>query len=242
MEINDMYRIKVAVLDTGFEPVGKAFKDTVYEDVFGDGDNFGHGTKVISTIASNLSLTQQMVKIYNLRIFDKDKTTGDKVLKALDWCEKNRMDVINMSLGMEFVSKEISDRLFKLSEKSILVVASGNEYEKYPDVMLFPANLPCTIAVGSCDKNYNISSFSQRGFGLDLLSLGENVKTINHNGLTEYVNGTSFACPRVTSLIANILFQHVSHMMPFERSKENILNYMLQSNLIVQKNNYVICK
>lgn len=249
--INDLYRIKIAVMDTGFNLSNKEFdkiknysKDVKvnYKDC---SDRNNHGTMITSLIAGEkISLTQDKVYVYNVKTFNEDgKTKVDNVIKSLEWCLKSDVEIINMSLGMNFYSRRVVELCYELDKQNkLVVVSSGNEYDKYPEVMMFPANLPCTISVGSIDKKNEISSFSQRGFGLDILTYGENVLVINKDGGYERIDGTSFACAKITSLLAHVVFNlRISKMLDFEVNKANIMNYLYNSNLVSKKGDYYIC-
>src|SRR5262245_5052209 len=59
-------------------------------------DRLGHGTAVAGAIREKAPAAE----LYAVKIFDRRLSTKFAILlRALDWCVENKMDVINLSVG-----------------------------------------------------------------------------------------------------------------------------------------------
>lgn len=95
----------------------------------------------------------------------------------------------------------------------IIVAAAGNTGRNYVDFNNSALDDGGTIMVGSHNDRYLISSFSVGKCRVSICSRGEDVY-LKH--VTPHVqNGTSFATPHVTAVIANFL-SHQHSQMPNE--------------------------
>ncbi len=91
--------MKIAIVDSGIHPnhphVGKVAGGVA---IAGDDltDRLGHGTAVAGAIRER----NPEAELYAVKIFDRRlSTTHATLLKALNWCEENAMDLINLSVG-----------------------------------------------------------------------------------------------------------------------------------------------
>ena len=91
--------MKIAIIDSGIHPghphVGPVAGGIaiVGEDLT---DRLGHGTAVAGAIREKFPGAElYAVKIFHRRL----STTHENLLKALEWCESNAMDVINLSVA-----------------------------------------------------------------------------------------------------------------------------------------------
>jgi len=97
--------VKIAIIDSGVNPVhphvgkvsggtrissNEAVSSTDYLDYI------GHGTAVAGAIREKAPDAE----LYAVKVFDRTLTTNiDVIVKAIDWCVENEMDLVNLSLG-----------------------------------------------------------------------------------------------------------------------------------------------
>ena len=98
-------------------------------------------------------------------------------------------DIINISLGLPFMSEEVQDLINKISDKGVIVAcASGNNVASYP------ALHDKAISVGATDKEGNKTAYTMDNY--DILCLGE------HEVNGKLLEGTSFACAYFVGLLS----------------------------------------
>jgi hypothetical protein len=95
--------MKVAVIDSGIHPghshvgaIAGGVGVTVSEFTDDIVDRLGHGTAVAGAIREKVPEAE----LYAVKVFDRRLSTNiETILRALEWCIEQRMDVINLSLG-----------------------------------------------------------------------------------------------------------------------------------------------
>lgn len=101
--------------------------------------------------------------------------------------------------------------------KPMVVMAAGNDGQDNNEMMrrilrtdsvgaAREENPNDVIVVGSCDTNGKASAFSTKG--ADVYILGENIEVMDRYGKTKKVDGTSFATPKVASILAGYIQKH----------------------------------
>ena len=143
--------VKVAIIDSGVNPahphVGGVVGGTRITSGDADGstdylDYIGHGTAVAGAIREKVPDAQ----LYAVKVFDRALTTNiEAIIKAIDWCTENEMDVINLSLGTVNVEhrKVIEQAVGRAAEKRTVLVAAS-EMSGKPSL---PGCLPSVIGV-----------------------------------------------------------------------------------------------
>jgi minor extracellular protease Epr len=173
-------------------------------------DHQGHGTCVAGVIAAKESGfgivgVAPKAKIIPVKSLSNRGFAGNSSLeKTLKYALDIKPDIVNMSLGGRAPqSQNFYNLLKELYNINIPVVcAMGNYGENYS---CFPADYRETIGVTSYRRDKNISTFSSRSLNADFALPGENILTTNLNNQYSIVNGTSFAAPFLSGLIAIIL-------------------------------------
>jgi minor extracellular protease Epr len=205
--------VRVAVLDTGIARhpdlrIVKSFNTINSKPVI---DLNGHGTHVAGTIAAlrnrfGVVGTAPKAKLYAVQAFNSGGTayTSD-IIQGIDWCIRNRMQVINMSFGLTEFSASLQQIIRKAYRQGIVMVASCGNSGTKSGTIDYPARFPETIAVAAATENNQIANFSSRGAGISLAAPGVDVcSTYLDNSYTK-LNGTSMAAPQVTGAVALLL-------------------------------------
>jgi subtilisin family serine protease len=171
--------VKVAVLDSGYDPTHPDLKGKVsgaanFTDEADTVDHFGHGTHVAATIAGSGTAgpaggkgvapgAQLLVgKVLN------EYGTGDLswVIAGMEWAVSQGARVINLSIGAQAAegpdpATEAVDAL-TASSGALFVVAAGNSG---PDIQTVttPGTASSALTVGAVSKKDELASFSGRG-------------------------------------------------------------------------------
>ncbi|MFD7949171.1 S8 family serine peptidase, partial [Streptomyces sp. NPDC059744] len=171
--------VKVAVLDTGYDPThpdlnSKVIAEKNFSWDESVTDRNGHGTHVASTIAGSGAASQGRYKgvapgagLIIGKVLDSGGT-GDisGILAGMEWATAEHADIVSMSLGSSLPSDgsdPLSQAVETLSRDGgpLFVVAAGNEGR--PHSIGAPAAAPSALTVGSITKQGGMSSFSSQG-------------------------------------------------------------------------------
>lgn len=181
-------------------------------------DYNGHGTHVAGIIGAKhngkgINGIAPEAELYAIKTFNASgETNVSEIIKSVEWAIDNKMDIINMSLGVQEEVPPLENILNIAYQKGMLVVAaSGNDGIKDPNInnIDWPARYPSAIAVGAID-NSNIRAnfdpktgkYSSTGPELELVAPGYFVYSTYKNNNYEYLSGTSMAAPHVAGLAA----------------------------------------
>lgn len=234
--VNRLWRgkgVKVGVIDSGvakdlpdIKPVGgyntldAADPDAWYVDEKGHGT---HCTGIISGHADGTGINggAPEAEVYSVKVFPGGYTSD--IVEAVEWCIRNKMDVVNMSLGTTQYSAGLENVLKDAYQRGITVVAAtGNNSSS----VSYPAAYRTTIAVSAIgrlgtfpeDSDHSravtdITDWRGQLFGAQFSNFGPEVEVcapgvaILSTVPSGYVSwdGTSFATPLVCALVALIL-------------------------------------
>ncbi|MFE3169160.1 S8 family serine peptidase [Streptomyces sp. NPDC059224] len=227
--------VKVAVLDTGYDPNHPDLKGLVTESAnFTDEPNtddlMGHGTHVTSTIAGSGALSDGQYKgvAPGVRILSGKVCTGDgncdnsAVVEGLAWAAQHGARVINLSLGdtdtPETDAVEAMVDTVSRDYGVLVVAAAGNNGSG--SRVSSPASADRALAVGAAEADDDRAVFSSVGprtgdSGLkpDVIAPGVGVVAARAGGTTAddgYIamDGTSMATPHVVGAAAILFQQH----------------------------------
>lgn len=208
-------QIRIAVIDTGSGPHpdfrrwgGASMVD--YTDSYND-DHY-HGTHVAGIIAAinnefGVVGVAPRARLYAVKVLNWSGSGYlSDVIGGLEWCVKNKMNAVNMSIGTP-----INYRTLKLAVEAVnkagiaQIAAAGNNYRGQ---VIFPAAYPPCLAISATDKDNELAYFSSTGLEIDFAAPGQDVlSTIRRNHIPGYglLSGTSMAAPHVAGTTALIM-------------------------------------
>ena len=235
--------VLIGVIDTGIDythtALGSGFGpgyrvsggyDFVNNDADPMDDN-GHGTHVAGIIGSNDSELMGVapgIDMLTIKVLDENGIGTESVLlAAIEYgldpdsnpATDDGVDVVNISLGGPPIANDpVVQAVENATRAGVLcVVAAGNSGEDNTgfETVGSPAVAASSIAVGSNNENYELSSFSSKGptaftflIKPDILAPGENIKStwLNHSYME--ASGTSMAAPHGAGTAALLKQQH----------------------------------
>ena len=207
--------VVVALLDTG---VGMGHPDLAANIIGGwnfvdNNDNVtdvdGHGTMVagiVAALANNgigIAGVAPNVSIMPLKVLSGNETRVELNL-AIKYAVDNGARVIGMSFGNYTTLSQAAETAIDYAYRRgcVLVAGVGNDNSAEP---FYPAAYDQVIAVSAIDQTNNRASFSNYGSYVDFCAPGVNVLTTTKGGTYSDANGTSFAAPFVTGVVALML-------------------------------------
>ncbi len=198
---------------------------------FPNTDVGGHGSFSFGVIAASTNNANQIAgitqsgKALAVKVFYFDAigaaADSQSVSKGIRYAADQGAKVINMSFGVcadKQASYDTPDQLtanaiqYAVGKGAVLIAAAGNNGAggcKTTGVM-FPANNPEVIAVGSVGSNNTRSSFSAFGPELDITAPGESVVSLGLDNNLVIKSGTSFSAPQVSAVAGLMLAKNPS--------------------------------
>lgn len=193
-----------------------------------------HGTSVLSIMAAKRShLMVGTAPDASYYMFKTEDVRGEYRAEefywiiALEYADSVGVDVVNSSMGynrfrdasMSYDYKDLDGQTTMITKganiaaaKGLLIVnAAGNDGHKDWHYLSAPADADAILTVASVDKNHERSHFSSWGptadgrIKPDIAALGSNTayaSIIQYD--VGYGEGTSYACPVVTGLVASL--------------------------------------
>lgn len=229
--------VTVVILDSGIEISNGIemeriveFKDFVngYESPY---DDTGHGTLVAEIIGGQgdyMGIAPN-VDFIILKVIDECNRTNPKlILESLNWVIENKsvydIDILNISLGIEYDSKNNNDELInvmnQIIDEGVLVVAAAGNSTLNSQSVLFPANIEDVIAVGSVNNNEtysikddkitsftNINVLNGKIIKPDIFTYGVEIGFMNYDdgNLLCSGTGTSYSAPIITGVLCRYI-------------------------------------
>jgi hypothetical protein len=186
--------MKIAIIDSGVHaahPHVERIGGGVYIHPLGQSDDIvdrlGHGTAVAGAIREKAPDAE----LYAVKVFDRRLSANiDVIVRALEWCRRNSMDVVNVSLGTHNPAHR--DRFVQAIADDLLVVSAAGAW---------PGCLPMVIGVApdaACPRDsfrYHDGMFHASPYPRPIPGV-----PVNRN-----LHGASFAVANMTGLIARRL-------------------------------------
>jgi subtilisin family serine protease len=187
-------------------------------------DQEGHGTHVAGLAAAAANNGQGVVgvascanvKIMPVRVLnDKGSGSSIEIDRGVKWAADRGADIINMSLGYvatySFTPSFRHALYSNLAAQDVLIFAAagndgminGSDAEDGSGKMYdFPASYDDVISVAATNNFGNLTSFSNRGFHVDIAAPGSNVLATYKGGDYGRMSGTSMASPVAAGVYA----------------------------------------
>lgn len=230
--ISGKKKVKIAILDSGVDYANDIqLAETVtlvpgeegMSPLFMDGT--GHGNSVAGLIAAEdneegITGVAPDAEIYSYRVLDDNNCAPvSRVVEAIYMAIERKVNIINMSFGVDNYSEALAQAVKDASDKGILIIAAaGNTGEKG---VQYPAALDEVMAVGSVDKNGNVADTSSVGEEIEIVAPGELVRSTGMLGDQIVSSGTSLAAPQVAGVAALIWEQDLNVSADFVRALLN---------------------
>ena len=206
--------IKVAVVDTGIDgthpDLAPNYKGGVSfaADEATPADLNGHGTHCAGTIAAAINGSGVVgvapaAHLYAVKVLNRRGSGAfSQLIAGLDWCIKNNIKVVSMSLGGSEAPKALKSICDLAWKKGLILVAAAGNSGPDPDTVEFPGKYASVIAVSALAFSLAIAPFSSRGPEVELCAPGVSVLSTLPGGTYGYKSGTSMACPHVSGVAA----------------------------------------
>lgn len=216
---NEGAGIRVAVVDTGIELAHPDLAANVKGNVSfiagtrsGNDDN-GHGTHVAGTIAAldnaiGVVGVASQASLYSVKVLDRSGSGSySGIIKGIEWCTANGIQVANMSLGGSVSSDALHTALLNAKAAGLtVVVAAGNEAmdanfaypAAYDDAVITVSALDPVTDTFASFSNFGVPPIDVAGPGVAILS------TYKGGGYRS-LSGTSMATPHVAGAAALII-------------------------------------
>ncbi|WP_246628397.1 S8 family peptidase [Paenibacillus oenotherae] len=220
------HRIKVGVIDTGVDFSHPDLKHSLGRGInlLNRGslphDDNGHGTHIAGTIAAANQLRGMIgvaprATVYPVKAFDQHGSAFvSDIILGIDWCVRNRMDIINMSFGMKTRSKSLLSAVTSAYNAGVIIIASSGNDGKRKSID-YPARYSQTISVAATNRMRRIALFSNRGAYIDVFAPGDKILSAWLNGKYNEMSGTSMATSHVSGAVA-LLLAHRPNLSPAE--------------------------
>ncbi|GGG86793.1 S8 family peptidase [Paenibacillus radicis (ex Gao et al. 2016)] len=210
------HRIKIGVIDTGVDFSHPDLRHSLSRGInlinrsMLPHDDNGHGTHIAGTIAAANQVHGMIgiaprAQVYPVKAFDHNGSAfvSDIVL-GIDWCVRNKVQIINMSFGMKTRSKALLNSITNAYNAGVIVVASSGNDGKRRSVD-YPARYPQTVSVGASTRLRRVAPFSNRGAYIDIYAPGDKIVSAWLRGKYHEMSGTSMATSHVSGAIALLL-------------------------------------
>lgn len=193
------YQEKTGDIRKGID-IKSGLREFALSDVHYANDTIGHGTACTGIILKK----SPAAVIYPVKVFDQDLVCNvDELISAIEWCIKNDMHVINLSLGT--TDENAKDKLNEVCQKArkagiYLVAAIDNSGNKS-----YPAVLPYVFGVTAAKVTGKYSYYFSEKEEIQFMARGDRQRLDWLDETSIVSGGTSFAAPHITSLVALIL-------------------------------------
>jgi len=132
------------------------------------------------------------------------------IINAIDWCIRNKMDIISMSLGGGTDTKAFYAAIRRAYDAKIPTICAGGN-SAWAGHLDYPACYNETIAVAAIAKNMKRAGFSSIGGNIDVAAPGVDILSCVPENNYAFYSGTSMATPFVTGVVALMIAKHRKH-------------------------------
>ena len=169
--------------------------------------SIAHGTAVASMIVGHAKWGSLLpdAHLFAANVFHKTKkgrsrASSKSILKAINWLIKQKVDVINFSIGGA-ANRLVRKVIEHASNLDIIMVASAGNNGPFTKKRSYPAAYPSVIAIAASDRFDTVARFSSAGKYVEFTAPGVGIWTAVPGG-GKAMSGTSFASPIVAGFAA----------------------------------------
>ena len=166
--------VKIGVIDTGINLNHPDFFNQDQTSRFLKGYDFvdndtvpqdtnGHGTQVTGIIAADGQLKgiAPMTEIFSYRVSsDGESVPSNLIIKAINQAIEDKVDIINISLGVNMTHNKIDEAVNNAINQGIVVVAAAGNSGPEKSTIGSPARNPNAVTVGATYNNQDSSMVS----------------------------------------------------------------------------------
>ncbi|MFS0722723.1 S8 family peptidase [Paenibacillus sp. 1P07SE] len=207
--------VRLAILDTGIakHPDLRIAGGVDTTGARSYNDDNGHGTHVAGIAAALGRSGQQagvapQAELYAVKVLD---AYGfgfvSDIVEGIDWCIRNRMQVMNMSFGLEpgVRSRALHEAIRRAARRGIVMAASAGNAGARAAGLDAPAHYAAPLAVAASTRSERIAALSSRGAGIGVTAPGQDIRSTWPGGGYKILSGTSMATPHVAGAAALLL-------------------------------------
>jgi subtilisin len=216
--------VRVGIVDSGIDTEHPALKGKIKASyqavneggqiVFKEsttGDQAGHGTAcagIITSLAPDVQITS--IKVLG----PTGSGTGEMFLMGVDFAIKQKLQVVNLSLGTTkrdfwMPMRELLDRAYR---ERVMLVAAANNLPQLSSPSIHSSSLISVVKrAGGEPLNFGF----QYGEVIELVAPGVQVETTWPGGGRRQMTGNSFAAPHITGVIA-LMLEARPDLTPFQ--------------------------
>ena len=218
---------RIGIIDSGLSLNinGMDYSKISYIDNDANIDIIGHGTKIayiINTICPNAEL--KIIKIFKEKLV----TTTGSVLRALQKCEREGIDIICLSTSITNFNnyKIIEDVCTKIIKNNVIIISSAHNFK----IPCLPAYIDGVYGVGISYTPKMDDMFFCPNDDIQLYAKGLEVTVPSKKGKFIKVNGTSYATAVAVGNIANIVSE-----FGMENLDKYMRKYFMNKNAKIMK-------
>lgn len=198
--------MKVALIDTGISKnqINKRcevrhfslLKQALIEEYKEPGENHAHGTDCFKEIVSNTKNSE--IQILDLNILDESGNLQVyNIISAIEKSIEEKVDIINISLGLTTYSQELYDICEKAVENNILILSAAS----HSNTISFPADFKNVI----CVKVDQEQTEKIKTIDSTTLSISMRDFIMNENDTEFDFSSSSLACTRLCGYLCDDL-------------------------------------
>jgi len=209
--------VKVAVVDTGIDLSHPDLAANIaggYNAIDPDQppqDDNGHGTHVAGIIAAaadgaGVIGAAPRVSLYAVKVLGADGSGYySDIIEGIEWCMKNGIQVINLSLGGYQNVSALHDVIAEAARRGIVITAAAGNDGPAENSVEYPAKYPEVIAVAAYNASRDLTSYSSRGPEVALAAPGDDILSTFPEGAYQTLSGTSMATPHASAAAALVI-------------------------------------
>lgn len=222
---------RIALIDSGVSDFQISNKDDNSISLVGNKqDNNGHGTMMFSILKGyegDILGIAPDAEVIPIKVMNSEEIIEPETMdKAIEEAIKLNCTVINISIGSHKFNQEISDAIDDALSQGITVVASSGDYSNGD--MMFPANKPGVISVGSLSANGSVSDFTNAPNDTTINAPGDEIKSILPNKKVDLNSGTSQSTVIISGYVS-LLKDYANHEK-IKLSNDKIIDLLSEIN------------